>query len=166
MFVEGRNYRIKPGRREPFIQLGTLLLICSLMIILQPLPGLAQQQPNAAGKSPQPTTSERDRQHGFDFNYGTWKTHVSRLVHPLTGSKQWVEYDGTSVVSKVWNGRASLFELNVSGPAGHIEGMGLRLFNRDTYQWSLNWATAIQKPCNERRQTLRGQQKCQLPNYC
>jgi len=97
-----------------------------------------------------PPGKERDGQHDFDFNIGTWKTHVSRLAHPLTGSKQWVEYDGTSVVSKVWNGRASLIELDVSGPAGHIEGAGLRLYDPETHQWSLNWANSsdgvINKP--------------------
>ncbi|HKD23018.1 MAG TPA: hypothetical protein VKB71_13465 [Rhizomicrobium sp.] len=82
----------------------------------------------------------RDGQHDFDFNMGTWKTHVSRLVHPLSGSNEWVQYDGTSVVRPVWQGRASLFELEVDGPAGHIEGVGLRLYNPKTQQWSLNWA--------------------------
>jgi hypothetical protein len=58
----------------------------------------------------------------------------------LTGSTTWIEYEGTSVVSKVWNGRASLFELDVDGPAGRIEGVGLRLYNPQSNQWSLNWA--------------------------
>ncbi|HEV8590753.1 MAG TPA: hypothetical protein VGQ55_01515 [Pyrinomonadaceae bacterium] len=85
---------------------------------------------------------ERDGQHDFDFNLGTWKTHVSRLVHPLTGSTAWVEYEGVSVVRKVWNGRASLFELEVDGSAGHIEGLGLRLYNPLSHQWNLNWANS------------------------
>ena len=50
----------------------------------------------------------RDGAHDFDFEIGTWKTHVSRLTHPLSGSKTWVEYDGTTVVRKVWGGRANL----------------------------------------------------------
>jgi hypothetical protein len=84
----------------------------------------------------------RDGQHDLDFNIGTWKTHIKRLVHPLTGSTTWVEYDGVSVVRPVWNGRASLFELNADGPAGHIEGVGLRLYNPKSHQWSLNWASS------------------------
>lgn len=83
-----------------------------------------------------------DIQHDFDFNFGTWKTHVSRLEHPLAGATAWVNYDGTSNVAKVWNGRASLFELEVDGPAGHIEGVGLRLYNPQSHQWSLNWANS------------------------
>jgi hypothetical protein len=57
-----------------------------------------------------------DGQHDFDFHVGTWKTHLWRLLHPLTGSNTWVEYEGTTVVRKVWNGRANLVELE-SRPA-------------------------------------------------
>jgi hypothetical protein len=85
---------------------------------------------------------ERDGQHDFDFHFGTWKTHVSRLVHPLTGSTTWTDYDGVSVVRKVWNGRASVLELDVQGPAGHIEGVGLRLYNPQSHQWNLNWTNS------------------------
>ena len=83
-----------------------------------------------------------DRSRDFDFNFGRWKTHVSRLKDPLTGSKIWLEYDGTSDVAPVWQGRASLFQLEVSGPAGHLEGAGLRLYNPDAHEWSLNWASS------------------------
>jgi hypothetical protein len=86
--------------------------------------------------------AEQDVQHDFDFQFGTWKTHVSRLVHPLTGSTTWTEYEGVSVVRKVWNGRASLLELEVQGPAGHIEGVGLRLYNPTSHQWNLNWTNS------------------------
>ena len=86
--------------------------------------------------------AERDGQHDFDFQFGTWKTHVSRLLHPLTGSTTWTEYDGLSVVSKVWNGRASVLELEVQGPAGDIEGVGLRLYNPASHQWNLNWTNS------------------------
>ena len=86
--------------------------------------------------------AERDGQRDFDFQFGTWKTHVRRLMHPLTGSTTWTDYDGTSVVRKVWDGRASLLELEVDGPAGHIEGVGLRLYNPESHQWNLNWTNS------------------------
>jgi hypothetical protein len=117
------------------------LLVRSLVVALGPLQGLAQQDSDAA-KASQQTVTERDEQHDFDFNFGTWKTHISRLQNPLTGSTTWAEYDGISVVRKVWDGRASLFELEADGPAGHIEGVGLRLYNPQTHQWSLNWANS------------------------
>jgi hypothetical protein len=54
-----------------------------------------------------------------------------------------VDYDGISVVRKVWDGRASIFELEATGPAGRIEGIGLRLYNSVSHQWSLNWASSV-----------------------
>jgi hypothetical protein len=83
-----------------------------------------------------------DGQHDFDFEIGTWKTHVARLLHPLTGSTVWGQYDGTSVVSKVWNGRANLVELEAEGPQGHLELASLRLYNPESHQWSLNVASS------------------------
>ncbi len=80
------------------------------------------------------------RQHDFDFEFGTWKTRLSRLQHPLTGSSTWVEYEGTTVVREIWNGRANLVELEVEGPAGRIEGLSLRLYDPRARQWSLNFA--------------------------
>ncbi|HXC69314.1 MAG TPA: hypothetical protein VN644_05035 [Pyrinomonadaceae bacterium] len=85
-------------------------------------------------------TNQRDGQHDFDFEIGTWKTHLRRLVRPLTGSTTWVEYDGTTVVRKVWNGRANLVELKANGPAGNFEGLSLRLYNPQSRQWTLNFA--------------------------
>jgi hypothetical protein len=84
----------------------------------------------------------RDAQHDFDFEIGSWKTHLSRLSHPLTGSSTWVDYEGTTTVRKVWDGRANLLELEADGPAGHIEALSLRLYNPDARQWSLNFANS------------------------
>src|SRR5215510_6039756 len=74
------------------------LLLCSVLIAaLQPV------------QSPAP----RDGQHDFDFEFGAWNARLSRLDHPLSGSTRWLDYKGTSVVRKVWNGRANLGELDV-----------------------------------------------------
>lgn len=141
MFVRVCRYRINSGRRAEFIKLRTFLLLCSLAVILQPFHGFAQQKPAASGTSPQPTPTQRDGQHDFDFEIGAWKTHLKRLLNPLTGSNTWVEYEGTTVVRKVWSGRANLVELVADGPAGHFEGLSLRLYNPQSRQWSLNFAS-------------------------
>lgn len=87
-----------------------------------------------------PVLAQRDGQHDFDFEIGTWKTNLRRLQRPLSGSTTWVEYEGTSVVSKVLDGRANLVELKVDGPAGRLEGLSLRLYNPQSRKWSLNYA--------------------------
>jgi len=58
----------------------------------------------------------------------------------LTGSTTWLEYEGTTVVRNVLDGRANLVELKVDGPAGKLEGLSLRLYNPQARQWSLNFA--------------------------
>jgi hypothetical protein len=108
------------------------LLIASMAFILQPV----------RGRIPEQTGTGRDGQHDFDFEIGNWKTHISRLQHPLTGSSTWVEYEGTSVVRKIWDGRANSVELEVDSPTGHIEGLSLRLYNTVAHQWSLNFANS------------------------
>ena len=86
--------------------------------------------------------SQHDGQHDFDFEVGTWKTHISRLQHPLTGSKTWVTYEGFTTVHKVWNGRAILVELEADSSIGHFEGLSLRLYNPESRQWNLNFANS------------------------
>ncbi len=119
------------------------LAVCCLVVVLQPLRGLAQQNSDAVKTLPQPVLTERDGQHDFDFEQGSWKIHLKRLLHPLTGSTTWVEFNGTSVTRKVWVGRAELEEFETDSPAaGHIEGLTLRLYNPQSHQWSLYWANA------------------------
>jgi hypothetical protein len=83
---------------------------------------------------------ERDGQHDFDFWPGTWKIHNRRLMHPLTGSTTWVEFESRSVAKMVWDGRANLDEYEGDSPSGHIEGLTVRLYNSKSHQWSLYWA--------------------------
>ena len=87
-------------------------------------------------------SAPRDGQRDFDWEIGTWKTHLKRLQRPLTGSTTWVEYQGTTVVSSIWNGRANLVELDVKGATGSIEALSLRLYNPQSRQWSLNFANS------------------------
>jgi hypothetical protein len=119
----------------------TRLAIAALMVAWLALLESASNTAVANPQEVQTIADRRDGQHDFDFHFGRWKTHASRLLHPLSGSHQWVEYEGVSVVRKVWGGLASLFELDVTGPAGHIEGAGLRLYDPASRQWSLNWAS-------------------------
>jgi len=105
------------------------------------LNGCVTAPPSATAATVAQAPVARDGQRDFDFEFGTWKTKLRRLVGPLSGSSRWVEYEGTTVVSKVWDGRANLVELAVDGPAGRIEGLNLRLYDPQTRRWSLNFAS-------------------------
>lgn len=99
-------------------------------------------QTNPSSRAVAKADEMRDGQHDFDFEIGPWKTHLKRLVHPLSGSTTWVECDGTTVVRKVWGGKANLVELEVECPGGHLEGLSLRLYDPQSHQWSLNFSNS------------------------
>ncbi|GGF41117.1 hypothetical protein GCM10011611_54450 [Aliidongia dinghuensis] len=80
-----------------------------------------------------------DGLHDFDFLIGRWQAHLKKLLNPLTGSTEWIEYEGTSVTRKLWGDRANTEEFAVSG-IGHdrrIEAQTLRLYNPEARQWSI-----------------------------
>jgi len=132
---ERENITMNAVKRQLFY-----LLFCSLVMVSQIQANFAQPNSNAAKTNLEQTTKQEDGQNDFDFEIGIWKTSLKRLVKPLTGSTTWVEYEGTTVVRKVWNGRANLVELDVKGSAGRIEALSLRLYNPESRQWSLNFA--------------------------
>jgi hypothetical protein len=123
----------------------TLVALCHVGlagVAAFPARAAAQSSTTSRPANVQQTAAGRDGQADFDFEIGTWKTRLRRLLEPLTGSTTWAEYDGTTVVRKVWNGRANLVELEADGPAGHIEALSLRLYNPQSRQWSLNFANS------------------------
>jgi hypothetical protein len=116
--------------------IGIAVLLGS-SVLLQILPASAQPATTAESAGPAP----RDGSHDFDFDFGTWRTHSSRLLHPLTGSTDWAEMEGVTVVKKVWGGRANLAEYRADGTAGQIELLSLRWYNPTARQWNLDFAT-------------------------
>jgi hypothetical protein len=100
------------------------LALCALLV-LTPAVGLADEAGGA---------------HAMDFDLGLWKTHSSRLMHPLTGSTEWKDMDGYTIVKPIWNGRANIAEYKGDGPAGHVELLALRTYDPTTDQWYLNFS--------------------------
>jgi hypothetical protein len=97
------------------------LLLSGLVMLLAPILVRAQQ---------------RDGAHDWDWDIGTWKTHQRRLLHPLTGSTTWVEYNGTDTVRKIWDG-ANTGTIEADGPSGHLEIYAVRLYNPGAHQWNV-----------------------------
>jgi hypothetical protein len=111
-----------------------LCIYCSVLVFILPANAAAQAAID---------TSSRDGSRDFDFEIGSWKTHLRRLSNPLSGqAPKWVEYEGRTVVREVWGGKANLVELAADGPAGHFEGLSLRLYNPQARQWALHFANA------------------------
>jgi len=92
------------------------------------------------GPASTPTASpERDGSHDFDPLLGKWKYHLRRLVNPLTGSRTWIDLEGTGVCRPIFDG-AQIDQIIVDGGGVHIEGLTLRTYNPQSHQWSLYWA--------------------------
>jgi hypothetical protein len=90
----------------------------------------------AADSAPTQAAIMRDGSHDFDFDFGVWKTEITRRLHPLTGSTESMKLTGTVTIRKVWGGKASIEEIEADGPKGHWEGMSLFLYDPASHQWS------------------------------
>ncbi|MEO5866907.1 MAG: hypothetical protein ABIS14_00675 [Sphingomonas sp.] len=116
---------------------------CLALACILAVPLSAQIMPPGAHPAPSPAPpAPRDGSHDFDFDIGTWRTQTSRLGHPLTGSNEWIEMEGVTVVEPVWGGKGNLATLESDGPTGHLQLISLRLYNPEAHQWSLNFATS------------------------
>lgn len=117
------------------------MLQCFLVCALFATPASHAAAQSAATPSPQAPAGQRDGQHDFDWEFGSWNVHVKRLQHPLTGSTAWVDLDGTVNVRKVWDGRGNLAEVDIHGQSGRIEFLAMRLYNAESHQWSISFST-------------------------
>ena len=115
--------------------------LLALILAAYSLATMAQTDAGAPTSAPQ-TTTARDGQHDFDPLLGSWKYHLKRRMNPLTGSNTWVEFEGTGVCYKIWDGRAQMDTVELDSPTGHIEGLTLRLYNPQSHQWRLYWANS------------------------
>jgi hypothetical protein len=86
----------------------------------------------------------RNGLHDFDFLLGTWNIHLKRLIHPLSNSDAWVEFDGRVMCRSLWDGRGQIEEFIVDNEKQniHIQGITVRLYNSTTGEWSEYWANA------------------------
>lgn len=100
---------------------------------------IATVLPSAAAEA---APAPRDGAHDFDFDLGVWTTHITRRLHPLTGSNETMQLTGTVTVRQVWSGRAQLEEIEADGPKGHWEGMTVFLYDPEAHQWSMNFANS------------------------
>jgi hypothetical protein len=84
-----------------------------------------------------------DGAHDFDSLLGNFNFRLRRMQHPLTSNPDWIDMSGTGACYKVWGDRANLDTVELdSADGGHIEGLTLRLYDRETRQWRLYWANS------------------------
>jgi hypothetical protein len=102
----------------------------------------ASAQTVAAAPSDTSAPAPRDGQHDFDWMAGSWKADLKRLVNPLTGSTQWLAFEGTQRTMPLFGGRGWMDEFVVDNPAAKskVEGLTVRLYNPANQTWSIYWS--------------------------
>lgn len=103
---------------------------------------LAGSPPGRAQPSQPAAAAPHDGQHDFDSSMGAWKVHITSLKRPLSGSQLWTEYDGTHIITPIWDGRGSVGVLKVSGSEGGFEAMSPRLYDPAARQWTIRYASS------------------------
>ena len=85
--------------------------------------------------------TENDGRHDFDFLNGNWIMRHRRLKERLKGCTEWEEFDGTAVGRKLGNILGHSDEVVMNRTAGPAHGFTLRLFDVNSKEWSIYWAT-------------------------
>ncbi|MFJ9681935.1 hypothetical protein ACIRP2_28360 [Streptomyces sp. NPDC101194] len=76
----------------------------------------------------------------FDFLHGSWNVVNRRLTAPFggPGAGAWEEFPGHSVTRSLFGGAGNFDEITF--PTLGRQGVTLRLFDRETHQWSIHWS--------------------------
>ncbi|MFF4501781.1 hypothetical protein [Streptomyces sp. NPDC001401] len=78
--------------------------------------------------------------HDFDFFHGEWEVVNRRRTDFLDPDSDWVEFPATNRCWPLFDGAANVDEIDM--PYLGAKGATLRLFDRETEEWSLNWAAS------------------------
>ena len=80
-------------------------------------------------RTPSPPAATDSGADDFDWELGVWRTDVRLLADPLSDTEdEWLQFRGRSVVKPLMDRRANVVEFDVSGDAGRIEALNLRLY--------------------------------------
>jgi hypothetical protein len=77
--------------------------------------------------------------HDFGFQTGDWTVRHRKLQGRLTGSTEWVEFDGTCSAREVMDGLGNVEEQWLVDPAGAYHAAAFRHVNLVDGEWSIHW---------------------------
>jgi hypothetical protein len=113
-----------------------IMIVCMTVLVLTATTSAG----GASTTSPTSPAANDDGQHDFDWELGKWRSDVRVLADPLSGSAdEWLRFEGTTVVRPLMGRRANVVEFEVTGTAGRIEALNLRLFEPQADRWSLTF---------------------------
>ena len=75
----------------------------------------------------------------FDFLVGSWRVHHRRLKERLANNHDWIEFEGTCIMRKIFGGAGNLDENFLDFPGGAYRAVTVRTYDAATSQWSIWW---------------------------
>jgi len=81
--------------------------------------------------------------HDFDVIFGEWRILNRKLEDPLAERSDWLEFDATVEVRPILGGLGNVDLYSAPDFPGRpgYEGFGLRLFDPETGEWRIWWAS-------------------------
>lgn len=83
--------------------------------------------------------SVQDHSHDFDFFFGDWKVRHRYLKARLSGSTEWLEFDGTTKVQPLLNGLGNVDDSFLAKPGAPYRAATLRAFDPKKNTWAIWW---------------------------
>ncbi len=129
------------------IEIDRRAVVAALAGIAGALPALAPLPAPAADA----VAGARD----FDFFFGRWQVRHRRLKERLAGSREWIEFDGTSVAQPLLGGFGNVDDNVFAFDGLTVRGATLRTFDPATGQWSI-WYVDSRAPLGPLDPPVRG----------
>jgi hypothetical protein len=88
------------------------------------------------------TGTRTSGRHDFDFWFGEWDGHTRKLADVTDPDcTRWIELESTSKVWPLLDGLGNVDTVRFEGETP-FEGMSLRMYDPDTGQWKIWWASS------------------------
>lgn len=116
-----------------------IALLFSALVVIPCSTLVFSQTSSEVARAGSPTASvDHDGQHDFDSLAGTWKAHTKYRAHPFADSDPWIEFDGSEIFQKLWDG--ALLELSEGASTTGPVGLMLYTYNPPSHQWYVYFA--------------------------
>ena len=129
------------------IEIDRRAAVAALAGVAGALPALAPLPSHAADA----VAGARD----FDFFFGRWQVRHRRLKERLAGSREWIEFDGTSIAQPLLGGFGNVDDNVFAFDGQTVRGATLRTFDPSTRQWSI-WYVDSRAPLGPLDPPVRG----------
>lgn len=112
------------------------VLLVGAALIAEPSPALT---PEVQAKSERTAMQSPTAPHDFDFFLGNWRVHHRQLKERLAGSREWIEFEGTSTAQKILGGFGNMDDNVIEKPSGTYRAVTVRAFDPKANRWSIWW---------------------------